>query len=211
MNHKRVYRLYRDEGLSVRRRGRKRVAREARLPLPAPIGPNELWSLDFVSDALAWGRRIRLLCIIDAFTRESLAIEVDTSLPGQRVARVLDRLIAERGQAPAEIVLDNGPELTSRALDQWAYECGVRLRFIEPGKPIQNAFIESFNGRLRDECLNEHWFLTLADARRLIEDWRMDYNRSRPHSSLGNLTPLEFRRLLEDTPIKQPESAGLYL
>jgi len=211
VNHKRVYRLYRDEGLSVRRRGRKRVAREARLPLPAPIGPNELWSLDFVSDALAWGRRIRLLCIIDAFTRESLAIEVDTSLPGQRVARVLDRLIAERGQAPAEIVLDNGPELTSRALDQWAYECGVRLRFIEPGKPIQNAFIESFNGRLRDECLNEHWFLTLADARRLIEDWRMDYNRSRPHSSLGNLTPLEFRRLLEDTPIKQPESAGLYL
>jgi len=211
VNHKRVYRLYRDEGLSVRRRGRKRVAREARLPLPAPIGPNELWSLDFVSDALAWGRRIRLLCIIDAFTRESLAIEVDTSLPGQRVARVLDRLITERGQAPAEIVLDNGPELTSRALDQWAYECGVRLRFIEPGKPIQNAFIESFNGRLRDECLNEHWFLTLADARRLIEDWRMDYNRSRPHSSLGNLTPLEFRRLLEDTPIKQPESAGLYL
>ena len=105
------------------------------------------------------------------------------------MARVLDRLIAERGQALAEIVLDNGPELTSRALDQWAYECGVRLRFIEPGKPIQNAFIESFNGRLRDECLNEHWFLTLADARRLIEDWRMDYNRSRPHSSLGKPHP----------------------
>lgn len=209
MNHKRVYRLYRDEGLSVRRRGRKRVAREVRLPLPAPIGPNELWSLDFVSDALAWGRRIRLLCVIDAFTRESLAIEVDTSLSGQRVACVLDRVIAERDQAPVEIVLDNGPELTSKALDQWAYERGVHLRFIEPGKPVQNAFVESFNGRLRDECLNEHWFLTLADARRLIEDWRMDYNRTRPHSSLGNLTPLEYRRLLEDTRIKQLQAAEL--
>jgi len=211
VNHKRVYRLYREEGLAVRRRGRKRVAREARLPLPAPIGPNELWSLDFVSDALAWGRRIRLLCVIDAFTRESLAIEVDTSLPGTRVAQVLDQLITERGQAPEEIMLDNGPELTSLVLDQWAYERGVRLHFIEPGKPVQNAFVESFNGRLRDECLNEHWFLTLADARRLIEDWRVDYNRSRPHSSLGNLTPLEYCRLLEDARIKQLEPVGLYL
>jgi len=157
------------------------------------------------------GRRIRLLCIIDAFTRESLAIEVDTSLPGVRVAQVLDRLIAERSQAPAEIVLDNGPELASRALDQWAYERGVRLRFIDPGKPVQNAFIESFNGRLRDECLNEHWFLSLAHARRITEEWRVDYNRNRPHTSLGNLTPLEYRRLLEDTQIKQPEPAGLYL
>jgi putative transposase len=208
VNHKRVYRLYREEGLTVRRRGRKRVTREARLPLPAPAGPNELWSLDFVSDALAGGRRIRLLCIIDAFTRESLAIEVDTSLPGWRVAQVLDRLITERGQAPAEIVMDNGPELTSRTLDQWAYERGVKLRFIQPGKPIQNAFIESFNGRFRDECLNEHWFLTLADAQRITEDWRVDYNRNRPHTSLGNLTPLEFSRLLEDIQIKQPEPAG---
>ncbi len=211
VNHKRIYRIYRDEGLAVRRRGRKRVSREARLPVATPVGPNELWSLDFVSDALAWGRRIRLLCVIDAFTRESLAIEVDTSLPGQRVAQVLDRLVAERGQAPAEIVLDNGPELTSKALDQWAYERSVHLRFIEPGKPIQNAFIESFNGRLRDECLNEHWFLTLADARRIIEEWRIDYNRSRPHTSLGNLTPLEFHRLLQDTQIKQLEPVGLYL
>jgi putative transposase len=208
VNHKRVYRLYREEGLTVRRRGRKRVSREARLPLPAPVGPNELWSLDFVSDALACGRRIRLLCVIDAFTRESLAIEVDTSLPAWRVAKALDRLITERGQAPAEIVMDNGPELTSRALDQWAYERGVRLRFIQPGKPIQNAFIESFNGRFRDECLNEHWFLTLADAQRITEDWRVDYNRNRPHTSLGNLTPLEFSRLLEDTQIKQPEPVG---
>lgn len=208
VNHKRVYRLYREEGLTVRRRGRKRVSREARLPLPAPVGPNELWSLDFMSDALAWGRRVRLLCVIDAFTRESLAIEVDTSLPAWRVAQVLDRLIVGRGQAPAEIVMDNGPELTSRALDQWAYERGVRLRFIQPGKPIQNAFIESFNGRLRDECLNEHWFLSLADAQRITEEWRVDYNRNRPHTSLGNLTPLEFSRLQEDTQIKQPEPAG---
>jgi putative transposase len=208
VNHKRVYRLYREEGLTVRRRRRKRVSREARLPLPAPVGPNELWSLDFMSDALAWGRRIRLLCVIDAFTRESLAIEVDTSLPAWRVAQVLDRLIVGRGQAPVEIVMDNGPELTSRALDQWAYERGVRLHFIDPGKPQQNAFIESFNGRFRDECLNEHWFLTLADAQRITEDWRVDYNRNRPHTSLGNLTPLEFARLLEDTQIKQPEPAG---
>ena len=192
VNHKRVYRLYREEGLSVRRRCRKRVARE-RLPAAAPAGPNECWSLDFVSDALSWGRKIRMLTIVDAFTRESLAIEVDTSLSGVRVARVLDQVIEERGARPREIVLDNGPELTSKALDQWAYERGVRLRFIEPGKPVQNCFIESFNGRLRDECLNEHWFLSLPDARRIVEEWRIDYNRERPHSSLGDLTPQEFR------------------
>ena len=192
VNHKRVYRLYREEGLSVRRRGRKRVARE-RCPALAPTGPDQCWSLDFVSDALAWGRKIRLLTVEDTFTREALAIEVDTSLPGTRVARVLDQLICERGATPGEITLDNGPELTSKALDQWAYEHGVGLDFIERGKPVQNAFIESFNGRLRDECLNEHWFLSLPDARRIVEDWRIDYNRNRPHSSLGNLSPEEFR------------------
>ena len=192
VNHKCVYRIYREEGLSVRRRCRKRVARE-RCPTPAPSGPNQHWALDFVSDALSWGRKIRMLTIVDAFTRESLAIEVDTSLSGVRVARVLDQIIARRGRAPEEIVLDNGPELTSKALDQWAYERGVRLRFIEPGKPVQNCFIESFNGRLRDECLNEHWFLSLPDARRIVEEWRMDYNRTRPHSALGNLAPEEFR------------------
>ena len=192
VNHKRVYRIYREEGLSVRRRCRKRVARE-RCPTPALTGPDQRWALDFVSDALFWGRKIRMLTVVDAFTRESLAIEVDTSLSGVRVARVLDRVIGERGQAPEEIVLDNGPELTSKALDQWAYEQGVALHFIEPGKPVQNAFIESFNGRLRDECLNEHWFLSLPDARRIVEEWRIDYNRERPHSSLGNLSPEEFR------------------
>ena len=192
VNHKRVYRIYREEGLCVRKRRRKRVARE-RCPLVAPAGPDRRWALDFVSDALAWGRKIRLLTVVDAFTREALAIEVDTSLSGVRVARVLDQVIGRRGQAPDEIVLDNGPELTSKALDQWAYERGVQLRFIEPGKPVQNAYIESFNGRLRDECLNEHWFLSVPDARRIVEEWRIDYNRYRPHSSLGNLSPEEFR------------------
>jgi putative transposase len=192
VNHKRVYRLYQEEGLSVRKRVRKRVSREVRVPLEAPSGPNQLWSLDFVADTLSWGRRIRMLTVVDAFSRESLAIEVDTSLPGVRVARVLDRIVGERG-APQAISLDNGPELTSRALDQWAYGRGVRLRFIDPGKPQQNGFIESFNGRLRDECLNEHWFLSLPHAKHIVESWRLDYNQNRPHSSLGNLTPEEFR------------------
>ena len=193
MNHKRVYRLYREEGLTVRKRSRKRVSRQARTPLPAPSSPNQLWSLDFMQDALSCGRKIRLLTVEDAFTREALAIEVDSSLCGERVARVLDRVIIERGAKPSDIVLDNGPELTSKALDQWAYERRVDLRFIDPGKPQQNGFIESFNGKFRDECLNEHWFLSLTDARGIIEDWRIDYNRNRPHSSLGNLTPEEFR------------------
>lgn len=197
VNHKRIYRLYREEGLSVRKRKRKRVARADRVPLPVPSGPDQLWCLDFVSDALSWGRKIRMLTVEDIFTREALAIEVDTSLSGVRVARVLDRLTEERSAIPDVIVLDNGPELTSKALDQWVYERGVRLHFIDPGKPQQNGFIESFNGKLRDECLNEHWFLSLADARRIIEDWRIDYNQNRPHSSLGNLTPEEY--LAENT------------
>lgn len=207
VNHKRVYRLYREEGLAVRKRRRKRVSRAERVPLAAPTGPNQVWTSDFVHDALSWGRKIRMLTIEDAFTREALAIEVDTSLSGVRVTRVLDRLTDERGAIPDVIVLDNGPELTSRALDQWAYEHGVRLHFIDPGKPQQNGFIESFNGKLRDECLNEHWFLSLADARRIIEDWRIDYNRNRPHSSLGNLTPEDY--LAEYT--KRLEAAGFPL
>ena len=207
VNHKRVYRLYREEGLSVRKRKRKRVSRGERLPLEVPAGPNEVWCLDFVQDALSWGRKIRMLAVEDAFHREALAIEVDTSLPGVRVARVLDRLTAERCAIPDIIVLDNGPELTSRALDLWAYERGVRLHFIDPGKPQQNGFIESFNGKFRDECLNEHWFLSLADARRIIEDWRLDYNQNRPHSSLGNLTPEEY--LADYT--KRLEAAGFPL
>jgi putative transposase len=193
VNHKRVYRLYREEGLSLRRRKRKRLTSEGRGPGELANGPDEVWSLDFVSDCTAQSRRLKLLTIVDTFTRESLAIEVDTSISGERVARVLDRVIGERGAQPDEIVMDNGPEMTSRALDQWAYERGVRLRFIAPGKPVQNCFIESFNGRLRDECLNQHWFWSLTDARQIIETWRLDYNRARPHSALGGLTPEEYR------------------
>jgi putative transposase len=199
VNHKRVYRLYREEGLSIRRRKRKRLTSEGRGPGELASRPNEVWSLDFVSDATAPGRRLKLLTIVDTFTRESLAVEVDTSISGERMARVLDRVIADRGAQPQEIVLDNGPEMTSRALDQWAYERGIRLRFIAPGKPVQNAYIESFNGRLRDECLNLHWFRSVTDARQIVEAWRLDYNRARPHSALGGLTPEEYRSGLTAT------------
>jgi len=193
VNHKRVERIYREEGLSVRRRKRKRAVSAARTPLLRPTRMNEVWGLDFVSDAIWSGRKLRMLTIVDLYTREALAIEVDTSLSGVRVARVLEQVIAERDQAPQAIVMDNGPELTSRALDQWAYGRGVRLHFIDPGKPVQNCFVESFNGTLRHECLNEHWFTSLYDARAKVETWRVDYNTVRPHESLGDRTPEEFR------------------
>ena len=192
VNHKRIERIYREAGLALRRRGRKRIATPRLGRSRPPDGPNEHWALDFVSDATVAGRRIRVLAVIDAHTREALAIEVDTSLPGTRVVRVLDRIVAERGR-PQQIVLDNGPELTGKVLDQWAHQQGVAIRFIDPGRPVQNAHAESFNGRLRDECLNQHWFLGLADARRIIEAWRQDYNHQRPHSALGYRTPEEFR------------------
>jgi putative transposase len=208
VNHKRVERLYRAEGLAVRRRRRKRLAAAVRTPLLLPTRPNEQWSLDFVTDALSWGRRIRLLAVVDTVTREALAIEVDTSLPGERVVRVLERIATERG-VPHAIVLDNGPELTGRALDQWAYGRGVQLRFIAPGKPIQNAFAESFIGRLRDECLNEHWFTSLADARRTVEAWRRDDNAVRPHSGLDYRTPIEVRQTHATGTATLPTPAGL--
>jgi putative transposase len=208
VNHKRVERLYRQEGLAVRRRTRKRVARDGRGRAALPERPNQQWGIDFVSDALAWGRRIRLFTVVDVFTREVLAIEVDTSLPGGRVVRVLERLAAERG-APDEIVLDNGPELAGKAVDQWAYERGVWLRFIEPGKPVQNAFVESFQGRLRDECLDRHWFVGLGDARHIIEAWRQDDHCARPHSALGYRPPAEFRRFFEETAMMRQDLAGL--
>jgi len=191
INHKRVLRLYQLAGLALRRQKRKRMPSVARGVPGLPTRPNQCWAVDFVSDTLAWGRRIRCLTVVDCFTRESPAIAIDTSLPGARVVRVLEDVALERG-LPQTVVMDNGPELTSRVLDQWAYEHGVQLRFIDPGKPVQNAFIESFNGRFRDECLNQHWFISLAHARRVVETWRLDYNRARPHSSLGYLTPDEF-------------------
>jgi len=193
VNHKRVHRLYKLEGLQVRRRRRKRVAAAMRAPLVLPSRANERWSMDFVSDTLSNGRVFRTLNIVDDFTRECVAIEVDHSLPGLRVVQVLERLAATRG-LPATIVMDNGPEFAGRVLDGWAYGRGVHLHFIEPGKPVQNAFIESFNGKFREECLNEHWFVSLLDARWTIEHYRRDYNGYRPHSSLGGLTPEEFAR-----------------
>lgn len=160
VNHKRVYRLYREEGLMVQRRKRKRMCGAGRVPTTSACQRNQRWSMDFVADSLASGRRIRVLTVVDDFTRECLATEVDSFLPGVRVARVLDRVGAQRG-LPETITVDTGPEFAGRALDAWAYQHQVQLHFIQPGKPVQNAYIESFNGKLRDECLNEHWFGSL--------------------------------------------------
>lgn len=191
VNHKRVYRLYREEGLAMRIRQRRRIRWSGTAVRPVAVRPNQRWSIDFVSDSVSTGKVIRLLTMVDDCTRECPAIEVDTSLGGLRVRRVLDRVVAERG-LPEAIVLDNGPEFRGRALAAWSEERGVRLEFIQPGKPVQNAYVESFNGRLRDECLNANWFTSLSDARRKIETWRQDYNQQRPHSSLNYLPPAEF-------------------
>ena len=191
INVKRVYRLYCKAGLSVRRRQRKRIGMTERLPLLLPDQANHAWSMDFVHDRLADGRRIRCLNIVDDFTKESVAIEVDTSISGLRVGRVLDKVALVR-PLPTMIRVDHGPEFTSLALDAWAAEHGVKLAFTQPGKPTQNAYIESFNGRFRDECLNDHWFSTLHEARYRIEAWRQDYNLMRPHSALNYATPAEF-------------------
>jgi len=190
-NHKRVYRLYCEEGLTMRIRQRRRIRWKGIAVQPKAERPNQRWSMDFVSDCISSGRVIRMLTLVDDYTRECLAIEVDTSLGGQRVCRVLDGVVGERG-LPEAIVLDNGPEFRGRALAAWSEERGVRLEFIQPGKPVQNAYIESFNGRLRDECLNANWFTSLSDARRKIQAWRRDYNGERPHSSLDYLAPAEF-------------------
>jgi putative transposase len=190
-NHKRIYRLYREEGLTMRIRQRRRICWTGAAKRPAATRPNERWSIDFVSDCVSNGRVIRMLTMVDDCTRECPAIEVDTSLGGLRVGRVLDRVVAERG-LPEVIVLDNGPEFRGRALAAWSEERGVRLEFIQPGKPVQNAYVESFNGRLRDECLNANWFTSLNDAKRKIEEWRQDYNQQRPHRSLAYLSPAAF-------------------
>ena len=191
LNHKKLYRLYREERLMVRKRGGRKRAIGTRAPMALPQGPNQRWSLDFVSDALACGRKFRVLAVVDDFTRECLALVVDNSLSGIRVARELDRIVERRGR-PCLVVSDNGTELTSRAILGWQQDHGIEWHYIAPGKPTQNSFIESFNGRLRDECLNEHLFANPAEARRIIEAWRVDYNTARPHSSLGGLTPTEF-------------------
>jgi putative transposase len=190
LNHKRVYRLYVEEKLGLRRkRGRKRSG--VRQPLAEPRGANQVWSVDFMTDALSSGRRFRTLNIVDDYTREALAIEVDTSLGGLRVVRVLEELKQRRG-LPLKIRSDNGPEFVSRVLDQWAFENGIDWHYIQPGRPMENGYVESFNGRFRDECLNENWFGDLAEARSTIEAWQQDYNQARPHSALGYRTPEEF-------------------
>lgn len=191
VNRKKVYRLYREEGLTVRKRGGRKRALGTRAPMAIPQEPNQRWSLDFVSDSLTDGRRFRVLCVIDDFSRECLATVVDNSISGIRVARELD-IIAERRGYPCMVVSDNGTELTSKAILKWSHERQIEWHYIAPGKPMQNGLVESFNGRLRDECLNEHLFDTLRHARRMIAAWRSDYNYQRPHSSLDGLTPREY-------------------
>jgi putative transposase len=203
-NRKLVYRLYKTAGLSVRRRSRRKLRASRPLPPIALTRPNERWSMDFVHDYLTDGRRLRTLNIVDAFTRECLAIEVDTSLPAVRVTRVLDKLVWQYG-LPETLRIDNGPEFISTALDRWAFRHGVALHFIQPGKPVQNAHVESFNGHFRDECLAQAHFPTLARARVEIELWRVDYNCVRPHSSLRYLTPKTFG---DDVRRDLPPSAG---
>lgn len=189
VNHKRVYRLYRQEGLGMRpKKPRRHVTACRRLERPVATEVNESWSMDFMSDQLYDGRQIRLLTLVDNFNRESLAIEVGEHIGSDRVVEILTRLGKGR-DLPKRIQVDNGPEFTSKRLDQWAYFNHVELDFIRPGKPADNGIIEAFNGRLRQECLNESWFLSLADARQKIEAWRLDYNEHRPHGALGNISP----------------------
>ena len=187
LNRKRTYRLYVELGLQVRTKRRKKLQRP-RVPMPVPSRPNERWSVDFMSDQLANGRRFRILNLVDDFSRKCVGQIVDTSISGARLARYLDQL-GERQQLPKTLVCDNGTELTSKAMFFWSRRSGTTLHFIQPGKPMQNAFVESFNARFRDNCLNQHWFRDLPEARRLIEDWRRHYNQERPHSSLGYTTP----------------------
>ena len=208
LNHKRLRRVYVEERLQVRRRGGRKRALGTRAPMTIPQGPNQRWSMDFVSDALADGRRFRVLAVVDDHTRECLALVADTSLSGARVVRELDAVIAARGR-PLMMVSDNGTELTSMAILRWCQEGGVEWHYIAQGKPTQNAFIESFNGRLRDECLNETLFRSLAHARAVLAAWRDDYNHVRPHGALGGLTPAEaamLARLIHD---EQNHHAGL--
>lgn len=198
MNHKKLYRLYREEGLSVRRRRGRKRARGSRSPMPQALRPNQRWSMDFVSDTFGASRRLRILAVNDDCCRENLGLIADTSISGDRVTRELDALVRLYGK-PESIVTDNGTEFTSKAVLKWAKDNGIEWHYIDPGKPQQNAFIESFNGSLRDECLNEEIFDSLADARRKLALWRYDYNNVRPHSSLGGRTPAEARRTLEQS------------
>ena len=193
VNHKRLYRVYRAAGLCLKRKKRKHCVRTG-LPLKQTTAANQEWALDFAHDVIAAGRTIRVLSVVDTYTRECLALEVDTGFASRRVTRVLDEVIARRGR-PEAIRCDNGPELTSRHFLAWSVECHIEVRHIQPGKPTQNAYVESFHGKLREECLRVSWFTNLFDARRKIADWRKEYNQERPHSSLDYRTPAEFAQL----------------
>jgi transposase InsO family protein len=203
VNHKRIERLYALEKLQVRRRRRKKIPVSERQPLIRPGSPNEVWSADFVFDRIATGRTLKCLVIVDDATHEAVAIVVEHCMGGNHLARFLDGICSLRGR-PAVIRTDNGKEFTGKAMLTWAARNGVTLRLIEPGKPNQNAYVESFNGRLRDECLNEHWFVTLAQARSVIEMWRHEYNHERPKRVLGGLTPVEYARRLTEKVITIP-------
>jgi putative transposase len=205
-NHKRVYRLYKEQGMSLRhKRPRRNKAAQLRQPKTLAQQINQIWSMDFVADNLFDGRKLRMLTVVDCYSRESLSIHVGQSLKGEDVVRVLDAIVRGRGK-PQTIKSDNGSEFISKAMDRWAYERGVELDFSRPGKPTDNAMVESFNGRLRQECLNEHWFMSLEDARDKIEAWRRHYNESRPHSALDWRTPEEFVREMRAKPgLSQPE------
>jgi putative transposase len=196
VNHKRVFRVYQEAGLAVKRRKRKRLVRVGN-PLQAVSFPNEEWALDFLSDAIGSGRRIRLLNAADAYTRECLALQVDTSFASRRVTRVLEQVIEERGHQPVRIRCDNGPEFTSRHFLGWCKDRNIELAYIQPGRPMQNGRLESLNGKVRDEFLNVSWFLNLFDARRQAADWRRDYNEARPHSSLAYRTPAAFAKIAQ--------------
>jgi transposase InsO family protein len=197
VNYKRVERLYQEARLQVRRRKRKKVAFGERQPLLRPTAANQVWSMDFVLDRTADGRVIKCLTIVDDATHEAVAIEVERAISGFMLTRVLDRLALSRG-LPQVIRTDNGKEFCGRAMVEWAHARGVVLRLIEPGKPNQNAYVESFNGRLRDECLNEHWFTGLLHARTVIETWRREYNEERPKKALGGLTPAAYAKQLAE-------------
>ena len=193
VNHKKIERIYQEEKLQIRKRKKKKLTGCPRVPAPLPQKPNQRWSMDFMSDSFCTGRRFRAFNVIDDYTRECIAIETDSSLPGKRVVRVLSRLIDLRGK-PETITCDNGPEFISKAVNEWAYKNNINIDYINPGKPNENCFVESFNDKFRNECLNEHWFLNLHQAREIIDNWRNDYNDERPHSSLNDLTPVEFRK-----------------
>lgn len=205
VNHKRTERLYRELGLSLRLRRRPKRVSRVRVVSALPARPNERWSMDVIHDQFVAGRRFKCLTLVDDCTRESPAISVSLSITGEGVAEALDRVGTER-PLPGEIVCDNAPEFNSAALDRWAYEHGVKLSFIEPGKPVQNAFIESFNGKFRDECLSQQLFFDLTDAREKIEAWRRDYNEVRPHQSLKNQTPREFAKKYDEQLSKEGET-----